>query len=567
MLKKITFFLIVAGCSNAFSQTLNFTSKANMNVARGGSAAATDGANEYIVNGFSPGQYYTAEIEKYNYANDSWSGFSTNIPVIAKTYANAEVINNKLYIFNGKTGQNTNNNQLEIIDLSTGTLIYGAVNPFPVSSAGSAVNGNDIYFFGGNITTNLETSYSQAMFKYNTISNQWVQLPDISQAMQTTGAIVNNKLYTVGGYSESNTKVEDFETANITGDLVLNNWINVQEVGNKPFQGKIFNNNKYAQITAFTSVIDGQEAQNISWLISPVLSKSSSSANQDFFLNFDTKDGYDNGATLEAYIITNWTGDIMTSSKILLPAEVSSGTTNGYAVNFTRSGNIYLASYPNDFRIAFKYTGGFLPIQKTTTFQIDNFRIYKSYTDSNIHNYDIASNTWSSTYADLPQPVSANALAVSGDKIIVSGDYYDQSFLGIYDTTSKNFTSLTPNNLIERRNHQAEIHNNQLYLFGGNKTVSTSTALNSTQSTDLSVLDINESRSASEFKIYPNPTTDAFYFNDKIEKISIYTIEGKRVSVFSDAGRANVSELPRGTYIVTGNDKNGKLYKTKLIKK
>jgi len=486
MLKRFTFLLFLTGSATVFSQNLNFINKANMNVARGGSAAATDGANEYVVNGFSQGQYYTAEIEKYNFENDTWSTFSTNVPVIAKTYANAEIVNNKLYIFNGKTAYNTNNNQLEIIDLSTGNLTYGAINPFPVSSAGSAVNGNDIYFFGGNVTTDLDASYSQGMFKYNTVSNQWTQLSDISQAMQTTGASVGNKLYAVGGYSESNTKIEDFEGLNISEPfLTLSNWINIQEVGNKPYQGKAFNNNKYAQITAFTPVTIEQNAQNISWLISPSLSKSSSTTNQDFFLSFDTRDGYDNGAILEAYIITDWTGDITTSSKALLPANISSGALSAYAVYFTNSGKISLANYPNNFRIGFKYIGGYLPVQKTTTFQIDNFRIFKSYTSSDIRNYDIVSNTWSPGYSDLPQPVSANALAVNGDKLIVSGDYYNQSFLGFYDTTGKNFTTLTSHNLVERRNHQAEVYNNQLYLFGGNKSVSTSTATNSTQSTNL----------------------------------------------------------------------------------
>jgi len=570
MLKKFTFLLIVAGFSNAYSQTLNFTNKASMNLARGGSAAATDGANEYIVNGFSPSQYYTSDIEKYNFATDSWSAFSPagSASIIAKTYANAEIVNNKLYIFNGKTAYDTNNNQLEIIDLSTGIVTYGTTNPFPVSNAGSAVSGNDIYFFGGNLASDLNASYSQAMFKYNTISNQWSQLSDISQAMQTTGAIVNNKLYTVGGYSESNTKIEDFESVDpFASFLALPNWFNVQEVGNKPYQGKAFANNKYAQITAFTPVINEQNAQNISWLVSPVLTKSSSTTNQDFFLSFDTKDGYDNGALLEAYVITNWTGDITTSSKTLLSAKMSAGTTSGYAINFTNSGNISLASYPNNFRIAFKYIGGYLPVQKTTTFQIDNFRIFKSFTSSEIRNYDLITNTWSSSVADLPKPLSANALAVNGNKIMVSGDYYDKSFLGMYDVINKNFTTLSSNNLIERRNHKAEVYNNQLYVFGGNQAVSTSTSLNSVQSTDLSVLGTAELKSATEFKIYPNPATDIFHFNNDIVKVSIYTMDGKKTAVSSDFWNVNVSRLPSGNYIVTGENKDGKIYKTKLIKK
>jgi len=44
-------------------------------------------------------------------------------------------------------------------------------------------------------------------------------------------------------------------------------------------------------------------------------------------------------------------------------------------------------------------------------------------------------------------------------------------------------------------------------------------------------------------------------------------MEGREVSVKAELGQANVSKLPVGNYIVTGTDKSGKLYKTKLIKK
>lgn len=80
------------------------------------------------------------------------------------------------------------------------------------------------------------------------------------------------------------------------------------------------------------------------------------------------------------------------------------------------------------------------------------------------------------------------------------------------------------------------------------------------------MLGTKEFESASEFKIYPNPTTDVFYFNNDISKVSVYTMDGKRISVSSGLGKANVSELSSGIYIVTGEDESGKLYKTKLIK-
>ena len=44
------------------------------------------------------------------------------------------------------------------------------------------------------------------------------------------------------------------------------------------------------------------------------------------------------------------------------------------SVNFTNSGNILLTGDLSNFRIGFKYTGGYSPV-RTTTYQIDNVRI------------------------------------------------------------------------------------------------------------------------------------------------------------------------------------------------
>jgi hypothetical protein len=81
----------------------------------------------------------------------------------------------------------------------------------------------------------------------------------------------------------------------------------------------MFGGNKYAQVTAFNSIPQEQNTYCQSWLISPNINLLPGS-----YLTFDTKDGYDNGATLEAYLITNWTGDISTSDMSLLPATISS---------------------------------------------------------------------------------------------------------------------------------------------------------------------------------------------------------------------------------------------------
>jgi len=562
MFKKITLLFLIAGFSNAFSQTLHFTDKADMEIARSGSAAATNGIYEYIANGFSATNGYTSEVVRYNFGNNSWSALDTSVPTVGKRYGNAEIVNGKLYLFNGKLSTGANNNLLEIIDLATGNLTYGAENPFPVSGGGSAVNGTDIYFFGGNLT---RAFYSKFLYKYNTLTNQWTRLADMDKAMEITGKAVNNKLFTFGGFNEFEHNYENFEAVETVGSLALTDWINVAETGTKLYQGKFFGTNKYAQITAFDSNVATQEASNVAWLISPAYTKPATTVMNNTFLSFDTKDGYNNGATLQAYIITNWTGDIMTSSKTLLPGRIASGTVTGYAEYFTNSGAIILDAFPDTFRIAYKYVGGYAPLANTT-YQIDNVRLYTAYTSPLIERYDMATNTWSQMITELPQPISANALAVNGNDVFICGDYYEQSFLGAYDTQSNTFTVITPDHLFGRRHHNAEFHDNSLYLFGGNNTESTSSVVNSTQAANIETLHLDAFASNGGLKFYPNPVNNILYFNGQLEKLSVYTLDGRKLEVPQFDSSLDLSRLNAGIYVFYGQN-NGKTFTTKIIKK
>jgi len=562
MLRKITLLFLIAGISSGFSQNLAFTSKADMGTARSGSSAATNGIFEFVANGFSAINGYTTTIEKYHFDTNTWSAFETSTPTIGKRYGNAEAVNGKLYLFNGKAMGSVNNNQLEIIDMTTGSLTLGAANPFPVAGAGSAVYENDIYFFGGNIG---HSSYSKALYKYNTQTNTWTQLADMATAMEITGKIVSNKLYVFGGYNEDDNSIEYFETVSTTGNLALEGWMNVAESGTKLFQGKTFAGNKYAQITAFDNNTSTQEQTNIAWLVSPEYNKLSSTATSDTFLSYGTKDGYNNGATLQAYVITNWTGDIATSTKTLLPGTISYGSQSGFAENFVDSGAISLGVFPNTFRIAYKYTGGYATAA-TTTYQIDNVRIYSTFNSPKISRYDIATNSWSTLDTEMPQPVSANALAVSGTRIFVSGDYYEQSFLGVFDTADSSFAPMTVTDYLERRHHTADVYNNSLYVFGGNKSEGISTVISSTQAANLGTLSAGQFAENAVLKAYPNPVSDVLHFDNAVKNAVIYTIDGRKLEVHQQDATLDFSKLNSGIYLVVG-EVNSKSFTTKVIKK
>jgi len=363
--------------------------------------------------------------------------------------------------------------------------------------------------------------------------------------------------------AKTNKQAQNFESLTVNSNVALTDWINVAETGTKVYKAKQFTANKYAEISAFDAVVANQEASNKAWLVS---SPMTATATEQVYLKFYTKDGFDNGATLQPYLITNWTGDITTSTKVLLYGNIANGTTTGYAADFTNSGDILLYGDLSNFRIAFKYTGGYAPL-KTTTFQIDNVRVYRTNISNNIYKYRFDNNTWTTLNTVLPQSLSAYAVASDYSKAYITGDYENQTFTGVFDSQTETFTALTQSNMLGRRHHNSEIWNNNLYIMGGNTDSFIGSVTESTQSVDLATLSAEAFAANSELSIYPNPATDMVNINESIENISLYTMDGKQIAIQKTNSTIDVSKLTNGIYLLVGQNKNGQTVKTKLIKR
>jgi len=167
----------------------------------------------YITTGFifkEPSQRLSYDfLFKYNTTSDSWSKISTNTSLEDLYYGNGEIINNKLYRFNGKTPDGLNS-KLEIIDLQNLTVTLGQQNPLPRFLSGSSVNGIYIYVFGGE----TQQGYTNKLYRYNTETDTWLELPEMPESKQTKGEFVNNKLYVIGGFNGTpSNKIHIFNTS------------------------------------------------------------------------------------------------------------------------------------------------------------------------------------------------------------------------------------------------------------------------------------------------------------------------------------------------------------------
>ena len=70
------------------------------------------------------------------------------------------------------------------------------------------------------------------------------------------------------------------------------------------------------------------------------------------------------------------------------------------------------------------------------------------------------------------------------------------------------------------------------------------------------------------FNIYPNPTKGILYINGMNLKLAkVYDSSGKLVSVKNTSSNSvNVENLPKGTYLIQSQDKDGKVRSDKFIK-
>lgn len=187
----------------------------------------------------------------------------------------------------------------------------------------------------------------------------------------TTDVKFNNPRCSGGGGGAGDIFFENFSSVLKDANIALPGWVNASEAGTEKYYCGVFSGNNFAKISAFSSA----QSSVKTWLVTPGISLAGVT---NPTLSFKTLDGYDNGATLKAYISTNFTGSATpwTATWTPLTATISSGHPSGYAPSFVSSGNISLSSYTGTVYIAFVYEGS--DPSKTTTFEVDDVRVTKN---------------------------------------------------------------------------------------------------------------------------------------------------------------------------------------------
>lgn len=179
--------------TESFGQ-LRLVENLEMKTARFGFGFTYDGSKIFIANGSVIKDPFRGDIEFYDIENDTWN--TSDVSLGRKRYASLEIVDNKLYIFNGIFRRSLIDS-LEIVDLENTTVSVVRGSPSSARYGGSATFNKEVYSFGGSYD---QYRFSDRLFKYNPESKRWIELARMPEQKETQGVFVDGILYTVGGY-------------------------------------------------------------------------------------------------------------------------------------------------------------------------------------------------------------------------------------------------------------------------------------------------------------------------------------------------------------------------------
>lgn len=223
--------------------------------------------------------------------------------------------------------------------------------------------------FSGNRTltdaTGTVTLYtrSAANFASSNVPSGTVAVTGILSDFSGNQLLMRNINDITGGTLVTYLFEETFSSATANAAIALSGWTNAAVQGTAVWQGKVYSNNYYAQMSAYQTAQTAVE----SWLVTPAINLTSNT-----FLSFETARAFTPAATLSVYISTNFSGNVATATWTQLTATVAQVSDTQYT--FIPSGDVDLSAYTGqNVYIGFKYLGG--DPSGTMTYQVDNVRV------------------------------------------------------------------------------------------------------------------------------------------------------------------------------------------------
>jgi len=160
---------------------------------------------------------------------------------------------------------------------------------------------------------------------------------------------------------------ENFDNAENYTDIAIEGWTNIKVAGDRAWQGKVYNTDKYAQSSGYNSGLADMET----WLITPPVINT----NGDKVLHFRSSMAYwehtGTNKPLTVLASTDYDGtNFATATWTELSPTLPDATGTNYS--WVESGDISLANFVGNVSIAFKYKGS---DTESTSIQLDDIVI------------------------------------------------------------------------------------------------------------------------------------------------------------------------------------------------
>ncbi|MDO6490094.1 MULTISPECIES: Kelch repeat-containing protein [unclassified Cellulophaga] len=164
---------------------------------------------------------YSNKIQIYDFKNNSWE--VTKEKLDKKAFHKTVAVNNKLYIFGGKTISPNKkreylNNKIEILNTTTNEIVIDDAYPHQAINFTAVTYQENIIIMGGStkLLDNGKKLYRNNSYIFNTTTGYWHQLTNMLKDKEANGIAANNKVFLIGGFRNGplkNIESYDLETA------------------------------------------------------------------------------------------------------------------------------------------------------------------------------------------------------------------------------------------------------------------------------------------------------------------------------------------------------------------
>ncbi|MFD1096156.1 carboxypeptidase-like regulatory domain-containing protein [Salegentibacter chungangensis] len=172
---------------------------------------------------------YSENLHIYDLNTGKWS--TSPLKFEKRAFLNLNAIGNKLYATGGKS-LSTNRikqylgNKIEIYDIENDSLYTDLTNPHQAVNFASFVYDDQLILLGGSTKRkrNQGKVYTDKMHLYKPETGYWYEVAKMPKAKETTGILLNNKFYLIGGFNKSPLKsIESY-------DIKSGEWTNLGEL-------------------------------------------------------------------------------------------------------------------------------------------------------------------------------------------------------------------------------------------------------------------------------------------------------------------------------------------------